>query len=128
MVRKRIDPEEYEVQKREKSPHERLREYLEEFSGQRIVIYSNMETVKGDSRREIDLYHVSQSYDEMGQVLNLEDPKIAKKDHPKILTTKDMEVKKENGRIVITYRRQLPFRGMRHRAVPDLEVYIEKVS
>lgn len=128
MVRKRIDAEEYDIKPREKAPPEKLREYLEELKGERIAISSNLENVKGASRREIDLYHISQGYDDFGQVLNLEDPKLVKKDHPKIMTTKDMEVKREDCRIVITYRRSLPFKAMRHRAVPDLEVYIEKIS
>lgn len=126
MVRKKIDPEEFEITEQPKTQQQLLREYLEEFIGNKVVISSNLERSRGGSKREISLYRIGQGYDQGAQTLSLEGPG-ASEESPKILVTPNMQVHREGDRITLTYPQRMPFKALRQRAVPDLEVYIERL-
>jgi hypothetical protein len=124
----RIDPGEYQIRKYGKNQFQILKEMLEEFVGKEIVISSNMERIKGNAKRIITVYHIGQEYNELGQVLTLNNPSLPREDIPRILVSPNMQVSKEEKKVIIRYPREISFRSLRKPTLPDLEIYIEEVE
>lgn len=125
MVKKRIDSEEYEIKKSEKPPVQVLKEMLEGFIGKEIIIKSNLERFKGDTQKSLIVYRVGQEYNEMGQVIILENPNISES-KVSIPILPNMEFLREENRLVLRYPKQISFRALRRQTLPDLEIYIEE--
>ncbi len=122
-----IDPGEYEVRKFEKSPVQALKEMLEALIGRDVQISSNLERYKQTTKKKITLYHVGQQYNEMGQVLTLENPSLKPEDVPMLPISPNMEIRQEGSRIILRYPKAVSFKGLVKRTLPDLEIYIEEV-
>lgn len=122
-----IDPEEYEVRKFEKPAVQILKEKLELLIGREIQISSNLERYKQTTKKQITLYHVGQQYNEMGQVLTLENPSLKGGETPMLPISPNMEIHEEGRRIVLRYPKAVSFKGMVKPTLPDLEIYIEEV-
>lgn len=127
MPKGKIDPQEYEVKKYEKSQLQVVKEVLEEFIGKEVRISSNLERAKGDTKKVLTIYHVGQRYNELGQVLTLENPSLAPEDLPQIPVSPNIQVTKEPNRVIIRYPREVSFKALRRQTLPDLEIYIEEV-
>jgi hypothetical protein len=125
MSKKKLDPEEYEIKKTEKPLVQVLKEMLEGFIGKEIVIKSNIERFKGDNQRIITVYKISQEFNELGQVIVLENPNVSQ-EKVSIPIWSNMELSKEGERIILKYPKQLSFRALRRQILPDLEIYIEE--
>lgn len=126
MAKGKIDAEEYEVVKPEKLPIEVLKERLEKLVGKEVLISSNWERFKADSKRKVTVYSVGQEYNELGQVLTLENPSLPEGKIP-ILISSNLQVSEEGKRIILRYPKELRFRALRRKTLPDLEIYIEEV-
>ena len=128
LAKKKIDAEEYKVTKRDVDVVQRLKNYLDKLVGKEVEISSNIERSKGRTTRKIIIYNVGLQYNELGQVLTLENPSIPKDEFPQILVSQSMEITKEEKRIILKYPRQLQFRALAKPTLPDLEVYIQEVE
>lgn len=126
MAKGKIDAEEYEVVKPKKLPVEVLKERLEKLVGKEVLISSNWERFKADSKRKVTVYSVGQEYNELGQVLTLENPSLPEGKIP-ILISSNLQVSEEGKRIILRYPKELRFRALRRKTLPDLEIYIEEV-
>ncbi|PIU66549.1 MAG: hypothetical protein COS84_05585 [Armatimonadetes bacterium CG07_land_8_20_14_0_80_40_9] len=126
MAKGKIDAEEYEIIKPEKLPIEVLKGRLERLVGKEILISSNWERFKADSKRKVTVYSVGQEYNELGQVLTLENPSLPERKIP-ILISPNLQVSEEGKKIILRYPRELRFRALQRKTLPDLEIYIEEV-
>jgi len=126
MAKGKIDAEEYEVVKPEKLPIEVLKGRLEKLVGKEVLISSNWERFKADSKRKVTVYSVGQEYNELGQVLTLENPSLPEGKIP-ILISPNLQVSEEGKKIILRYPKELRFRALQRKTLPDLEIYIEEV-
>lgn len=113
---------------RKKDIVDRVKDILSEFIGKEVLISSNMERVKNTVNKRMVIYHISQQYNELGQVITLENPSLSRSEIPQIMITPNMEIQKVGNKVIITYPRQLSFRSAQKPTMLDLEIYIEEVK
>lgn len=121
----KIDAGEYQVRKHKPSQFQILKDMLEKLVGKEIEISSNLERAKSETHRTMTLYRIGQRYNELGQVLTLENPSLPDKEIPQILISPNMEISKEGKKIILRYPRQVSFRSLKKPTLPDLEIYIQ---
>lgn len=126
MAKRSRPPGEYNYLPREKDIVDKVKEILSGFIGKEILISSNAERAKNSMQKKMIIYHVGQQYNELGQVLILENPSIPRSEVPQILITPNMEISKKENKVIIRYPRQLSFRAATKPTFPDLEIYIEE--
>lgn len=126
-MKKKIDAEEYQInRKKDITPYEKLRDMLSTLLGKQIVIRSNLERVHGNTEKVFTLYHIKQEYSELGQVLILENPTLEPEKCPRIAISHNMQIEKKDATVIIRYLREVSFKQLVKRTVPDLEIYIEE--
>lgn len=126
-MKKKIDAEEYQLsKKKEVGSFQELKDLLSTFIGKQIVIRSNLERVHGNTEKVFTLYHLKQEYSELGQVLILENPALESSQQPRIPISRNMQIEKKDNTIIIRFPREVNFKQMVKRTIPDLEIYIEE--
>lgn len=102
-----------------------LKDMLGKWIGKEIKISSNLERAKATSFRSLTLYRIGQRYNELGQVLTLENPSLADNEIPQIPISPNMEISKEGEKIILRYPRSISFHSLKRPTLPDLEIYIQ---